>query len=78
MAEIPDTQKAWRVVRQGPPSKALASQEIPVPKIREGEVLVKIEAGYYDTPAKLSTDCDTIGSSLESCVSYAAGASELG
>lgn len=44
MNGIPDTQKGWRAVRQGPPSKALAMQVFPVPRIREGEVLVKIEA----------------------------------
>ncbi|CAE6410268.1 unnamed protein product [Rhizoctonia solani] len=40
----PETQQGWRVVRQGPPSKALAFETFPVPKIRSGEVLVKIEA----------------------------------
>ncbi|KAG9100106.1 hypothetical protein FRC07_010448, partial [Ceratobasidium sp. 392] len=44
MTSIPDTQKGWRVVRQGVPSKALELQTFPVPKIKEGEVLVKIEA----------------------------------
>ncbi|KAF8744586.1 Zinc-binding dehydrogenase, partial [Rhizoctonia solani] len=41
---VPETQQGWRVVRQGLPSKALAFQTFPVPKIRDGEVLVKIEA----------------------------------
>ncbi|KAH7340596.1 hypothetical protein B0J17DRAFT_652028 [Rhizoctonia solani] len=44
MAAVPETQKGWRVVRQGPPRKALALQTFPVPTVRDGEVLVKIEA----------------------------------
>ena len=31
-------------MRQGPPRRALALQKFPVPKLRDGEVLVKIEA----------------------------------
>ncbi|KAF8758838.1 Zinc-binding dehydrogenase [Rhizoctonia solani] len=38
---VPETQQGWRVVRQGLPSKALAFQTFPVPKIRDGEVLKK-------------------------------------
>ncbi|CEL52090.1 alcohol dehydrogenase [Rhizoctonia solani AG-1 IB] len=40
----PEIQQGWRVVRQGPPNKALAFQTFPVPRIRSGEVLVKVEA----------------------------------
>ncbi|QRW00480.1 Zinc-binding dehydrogenase [Ceratobasidium sp. AG-Ba] len=45
MTSVPETQKGWRVVRQGTPSKAVALQTFPVPKVKDGEVLVKIEAG---------------------------------
>ncbi|CAE7153795.1 unnamed protein product [Rhizoctonia solani] len=44
MAAVPETQNGWRVVRQGPPRRALALQTFPVPRVRDGEVLVKIEA----------------------------------
>lgn len=43
MTSIPDTQKGWRVVRRGPPSKALEKQSFPTPEQRDGEVYVKIE-----------------------------------
>ncbi|KAF8610456.1 NAD(P)-binding protein [Ceratobasidium sp. AG-I] len=45
MASIPETQKGWRVVRKGPPSKALENQTFPTPQHRDGDVYVKIEAG---------------------------------
>ncbi|CAE6519863.1 unnamed protein product [Rhizoctonia solani] len=41
---VPETQKGWRVVKQGPPRKALALQTFPIPEIRDREVLVKVEA----------------------------------
>ncbi|CAE6427509.1 hypothetical protein ACGC1H_004593 [Rhizoctonia solani] len=41
---VPESQNGWRVVRQGPPRRALALQTFPVPTVRDGEVLVKIEA----------------------------------
>ncbi|KAG8741585.1 hypothetical protein FRC10_002658 [Ceratobasidium sp. 414] len=44
MADIPETQKGWRVVRQGAPARALALQNFPVPRVKDGEVLVKVEA----------------------------------
>ncbi|ETW85496.1 quinone oxidoreductase 6 [Heterobasidion irregulare TC 32-1] len=44
--QIPQTQKAWRVVAQGPPSKALRlDKELPVPtQLDKGNVLVKVQA----------------------------------
>lgn len=42
---IPDTQKAWLIVRKGVPAKALRLEEYPVPKkLRKGEVLVRVQA----------------------------------
>lgn len=47
MADVPDVQKAWLVVRQGDPAKALElKSDWPVPKkLAPGEVLVRIQAG---------------------------------
>jgi NADPH:quinone reductase-like Zn-dependent oxidoreductase len=44
--QIPSTQKAWRVVRRGSPADAVILEaDVPVPSdIKEGEVLVKVEA----------------------------------
>ncbi|KAH7912134.1 NAD(P)-binding protein [Hygrophoropsis aurantiaca] len=44
--DIPTTQKAWRVIRQGKPAKALSFQsDVQVPKqLGPGEVLVKVQA----------------------------------
>ena len=42
--EHPKMQRAWRAIRRGAPSKALALQDIPVPTLSEGEVLVKVQA----------------------------------
>jgi NADPH:quinone reductase-like Zn-dependent oxidoreductase len=46
ISSIPKTQKAWRVVRQGHPSKALDfAQNAPVrTELKDGEVLVNVEA----------------------------------
>jgi len=46
MAEIPDTQHAWTVVRRGTPTEALQLKaDWPVPnKLEEGEVFVKVQA----------------------------------
>ncbi|KAF8061553.1 hypothetical protein FPV67DRAFT_1704135 [Lyophyllum atratum] len=46
MSALPKTQRAWIVERRGPPSKALALRsdwEVPS-KLKEGEVLVKVQA----------------------------------
>ncbi|KAF8968383.1 hypothetical protein BDZ97DRAFT_432692 [Flammula alnicola] len=47
MAEIPNVQRAWTVVRRGKPENALVLKEDwPVPKkLEKGEVLVRIQAG---------------------------------
>ncbi|TFY82743.1 hypothetical protein EWM64_g1270 [Hericium alpestre] len=44
MAQLPKTQNAWKVVRQGKPEKALVlKKDDPVPtKLKPGEVLVKL------------------------------------
>ncbi|OCH92073.1 NAD(P)-binding protein [Obba rivulosa] len=45
MSATPSTQRAWRVVRKGYPSKALRLENLPVPtQLSSGEVLVKIQA----------------------------------
>ncbi|KAI0041542.1 NAD(P)-binding protein [Auriscalpium vulgare] len=46
MSSVPSTQRAWRVVTRGPPSKALKFvTDLPVPtKLESGHVLVKVEA----------------------------------
>lgn len=43
---LPETQRAWRVVRKGSPSKALHfDDQVPVPtKLAPGDVLVKVQA----------------------------------
>lgn len=42
---IPETQKAWMVVRRGDPSSSLELQTVPVPtKIAKGDVLIKVQA----------------------------------
>lgn len=44
-SSIPKVQKAWRVVRQGAPDKALEfHDDVPVVPPSEGEVLVKIKS----------------------------------
>ncbi|KAF9036600.1 hypothetical protein BJ165DRAFT_1532722 [Panaeolus papilionaceus] len=50
MADIPDVQRAWTVVRSGKPSKAVVLKEDwPVPKqLPQGEVLVKIQAAAFN------------------------------
>ena len=44
--QIPETQRVWKVVRNGEPKVALELDEhAPVPsKLPEGEVLVKVQA----------------------------------
>lgn len=44
-SKIPDTQKAWMIVRKGMPSDALLLDEhAAVPKLGKDEVLVKVQA----------------------------------
>lgn len=47
---IPDTQKAWLIVRKGEPANALKIDEAyPVPKkLGKDEVLVKIQAAAFN------------------------------
>lgn len=44
--QIPETQRVWKVVRSGEPSKALELDEhAPVPsKLADGEVLIRVQA----------------------------------
>ena len=45
MTDIPLTQRAWIVARRGTPAQALELRtDWPVPKLGEGEVLVKVQA----------------------------------
>jgi NADPH:quinone reductase-like Zn-dependent oxidoreductase len=46
MVSIPKTQRAWRVVTQGPPSKALRfEQDVPTPSaLKPNDVLIKVQA----------------------------------
>jgi len=42
---IPTTQKAWMVVKRGKPRDALVLKtDVPVPKPKQGEVLVRVRA----------------------------------
>lgn len=42
---VPVKQKAWVAARKGTPAKAVELQDIDVPKLVKGEVLVKVQAG---------------------------------
>lgn len=43
--DLPTTQRAWLVVRQGDPAEALKLEEkAPVPRLEKGDVLVKVQA----------------------------------
>ena len=43
--DIPGTQRAWRIHKQGSPVDALVLDEgLPVPTPQHGEVLIKVEA----------------------------------
>ena len=42
---VPATQRAWRIVRKGEPAKALVLEnEAPVPTLKPGRVLVRVQA----------------------------------
>ena len=42
---VPAKQRAWRIVRKGEPSKALVlDNDAPIPKLKTGEVLVRVQA----------------------------------
>ena len=46
---IPPTQRSWRVVRRGEPSTALIlDNEAPVPTLKSGEVLVRVQAVSFN------------------------------
>ena len=46
---IPAKQRAWRIVRKGEPSKALVlDNEVPVPTLKPGEVLVRVQAVSFN------------------------------
>jgi NADPH:quinone reductase-like Zn-dependent oxidoreductase len=43
--DLPETQRAWRAVKQGKPSESLVFQtDVPIPPLSPGEVLVKVQA----------------------------------
>ena len=41
---IPTTQKSWSVTASGEPEKVLKFGDVPVPKPKKGEVLIKVQA----------------------------------
>jgi len=42
---IPATQRTWRIVRKGEPAKALVlDNEAPVPTLKPGQLLVRVQA----------------------------------
>jgi len=42
---VPARQRAWRIVRKGEPPKALVlDNDFPVPTLKPGEVLVRVQA----------------------------------
>lgn len=43
--DLPETQRAWRVVKRGKPSESLVFQtDVAIPPLSPGEVLVKVQA----------------------------------
>ena len=42
--ELPKSRLAWRIIRRGQPETALRLDDIPLPKLGKGEVLVRIHA----------------------------------
>lgn len=46
---VPARQRTWRIVRKGEPTKALAlDNEFPVPTLKRGEVLVRVQAVSFN------------------------------
>lgn len=42
---VPAKQRAWRIVRKGEPPKALVlDNNVPIPRLKTGEVLVRVQA----------------------------------
>ena len=47
---VPAKQRAWRIVRKGEPTKALVlDNDAPIPKLKTGEVLVRVQAVSFHT-----------------------------
>lgn len=64
---VPTTQKAWMVVKQGKPRNALVLKtDVPVPKPKKGEVLVRVRAAALNPVCVLSSALLLIGSYMES------------
>lgn len=57
---VPVKQKAWVAARKGTPAKAVELQDIDVPKLVKGEVLVKVQAGALN-PGCVSTNATRLG-----------------
>ena len=38
------TMKSWRVTASGEPAKVLQFGDVPVPKLKKGDILVKVQA----------------------------------
>ena len=46
---VPAKQRTWRIVRKGEPSKALVlDDEAPIPTLKSGEVLVRVQAVSFN------------------------------
>ena len=46
---IPTKQRAWRIVRKGEPPKALVlDNDVPIPTLKPGEVLVRVQAVSFN------------------------------
>jgi len=46
---IPARQRAWRIVRKGEPTKALVlDNEFPIPALKQGELLVRVQAVSFN------------------------------
>ena len=52
---IPAKQRAWRIVRKGEPSKALVlDNDVPIPNLKPGEILVRVQAVSFHIMSVLS------------------------
>ena len=53
---VPATQRVWRIVRRGEPTKALVlDNEAPVPTLKPGRVLVRVQAVSFHNAYVLLT-----------------------
>ena len=53
---VPSTQRTWRIVRRGEPTKALVlDNEAPVPTLKPGQLLVRVQAVSFHNVYALLT-----------------------